>query len=67
MRLEEAKNQESGAEDAREGAYGCLRGREKEPRQEDRKETMESGTPRRRWESCKSGKKMMYLNTGTEL
>lgn len=41
MRLEEAKNQECGAEDAREGAYGCLRGREKEPRQEDRKETME--------------------------
>ena len=41
MRLEEAKDQESGAEDAREGACGCLRGREKEPRQEEGKETME--------------------------
>ena len=71
LRLEEAKNQESDAEEACEDACEGLWGIEKKPRQEEGKEIMEGALEGllkgEGGGNYKSGMTVMYLNTGTKL
>lgn len=52
------------------GAYEGLQGREKEPRQEGGKETVEGALDmvlKGKLGKCTSGRKVTYLKTGTEV